>query len=225
MSKIDEVQKYLKKTFERLEVEIINSLPNEHYQKAILGADFIEIEDLTQNTILDAPYTKGKHLARAKKAYIDNVSIFIKAKRTFENGDIRKTIKLLFIYHFQLGQIQQNITEEDGFKAIAAAQTTPGRDERYSPNRQIRAKACTLLHEHKPENGWENIPIAAHAIFHDLEQFTKELISRLDKDCNVNPENILNLLDGWMRKKENEVRTAFIETASQEWINSYVKDK
>lgn len=224
MSEMDKLQKYLKKTLERLEAKLINSLPDEHYQKAILGADFLEIGDLIEQSTLNTPYVKGQHLDRAEKAYIDNVSVFIKAKRSFNNGEIQKTIELLFLYHFQIGQIQQNITEEDGFAEIASLRSKAGTDKRYVKHQLIRAEACQLLRGHRPEGGWPNRPSAAKKILPYLESF----VNKIDRDegrIYFEPENIGNVLAGWMEDKKNEVSVTFEETASQKWLSQHVKNK
>jgi hypothetical protein len=42
-----------------------------------------------------------------------------------------------------------------------------------------QAKACDILPEHKPKNGWENRTKAAKAIFEDLKSFLKIIIVAL----------------------------------------------
>lgn len=237
MSEMDKVKKYLRKTLERLEAKVINSLPDEHYQKAILGADFLEMDELTKNSILDTPYTKGKHLNRAENAYIDNVSLLIKAQRSFDNGDIQKTFAILFNYHFQLGQIQQNITEEDGFKAIGTKRSKVATDKRYEKDKLIKLEACNLLLMHKPAKGWKDRTIAANTILSELDKFLAKTLLTLEQEAKNNPnskptlgskldsKNLPNMLLKWMKTPKTEVYIAFKETASLEWKQKFAKPK
>lgn len=221
LNQVDLIYRYLKGTIENADAALDCSGKNEAYEEAKAVADLFEPNELVLLKSLDEPYKKDRYPDRASEAYARNLILFIKAKQSFEDGYIQIAIDLLLNYYFQQGQIVQSITEEESFKAEAKKQLKIAADLRYKQDRLIKTKACDLLREHEPKDGWKNKPAAAKAIFHDLKLFFEKNCSGSYLDIN----NLDRILEKWINGKSADVSAAFKETASQEWINKYGKDK
>lgn len=219
MSEMDKVKKYLKKIVEQF--DLINQHPiwAEYHKLAESAETKFETDDLLYSESLATPYRGDRPQDRSAEAAINKLALLIKAKKTLENGEIQKTIEILFNYYILLGKLNQNFIEEEGFKAEASRRTTPGRNGRYSKNRKIKDEACKLLHKHKPQEGWENKKVAAKTILPILKLFFKK-----DNDrTNLTLNNLGDRLDEWLKDNENDVAKSFRETASQKWLTAYPK--
>ncbi len=214
MSEIKEIQNYLKKTLEILEDKILEALPPAYQQLAEISADIFDTEDVLELISLHGPYRKDALTERAHKAYLDNLILFFKAKKLFENGEFTNTIDTLLTYHLQLGQIDQNLTDEEGFKEKESRRSKAGTDKLYGPDRAIREEVCKLLQKHKPEEGWKDRTAAAKSVFPDLERFFKANCS----GSNLKLENLDSYINKWMKNSKYEPYDAFKETASLEWL-------
>lgn len=214
MSEMDKIHRYLQKIFNEFEAWHNQPKSIEYYQVAKSLAVSYPTKDLLSPEALEEPYSKNRSRDRASEAYISNLIIFIKAKQSFEKNNLQKSIDLLFTYHLQLGRIQQNITEEDGFKEKESRRSKAGTDKLYGPDRAIREEVCKLLQKHKPEEGWKDRTAAAKSVFPDLERFFKANCS----GSNLKLENLDSYINKWMKNSKYEPYDAFKETASLEWL-------
>lgn len=214
MSEMKEIHTYLKKTLEKLEKNN-EQLPSEIISQAEAFANTLEYGDLLDLSSLQEPYKKDTFTDPARIAYITNLALLFIAKKCFENGEIKKTIDVLFTYHFQLGQIDQNLTEVCGFREKEAKRSKAGTDKRYGPDRTVREEVCKLLHEHKPTNGWKDRPEAVKKILPYAREFHTNNLS----GSNIKPENLESNIKKWLENSKYEPHAAFNETASQNWIN------
>lgn len=220
MTEIEKIKKYLNNTIDRMEEHYTkNNLPTATYYESELGANIFDSDELKELVCLHEPYKKNKYLDRAKKAHTDNLSLFMHAKRSFENGEFQKTIDLLFCYHFQLGQITQNIDEEDSFKAEGAKRSKAGTDKQHATDRAVREEVCKLLQEHKPTKGWKDRTAAITKILPYVREFHNNNLS----GSNINPEKLENKIKDWLKDSKFEPYDAFKETASEAWMKLHHK--
>lgn len=218
MSEMKEIHTYLEKTLKKLEKKI-EHLPPEIISQAEAFADNLEYEDLLELSSLQENYKKDTFRDPARKAHITNWALFFTAKKRFKNGEIKNTIDALFIYFFQLGQIDQNLTEVLGFREKEAKRSKAGTDKLHETDRTVREEVCKLLHEHKPPDGWKDRSVAIKKIIKYARKFHNNNLS----GSSIKPVNLEKNIVKWMENKKFEPYKAFKDTASQAWIKLHHK--